>query len=66
MKVVSLVLFKDTLEENSDCHFGILLDDNNIICLCCGSIVEPEDYVILENFGCSYFTYVDETLKRYF
>lgn len=66
MKIAGLVLFKDTLEENSESHYGLLLDDDNIICLCCGGIVEPEDYEILEKFSCSHLTYVDEILKQHF
>lgn len=64
MKTVSLVYFKDTLEDDATPHFGILLDDKNIICLCCGGIIEPEDYEIIENFNG--FEYLDETLKQHY
>lgn len=61
---VSLVKFRDTLEENADEHFGILFDNGFILCLCCGGVVEPEDYVILEDF--KGFAYLDDTLKQYY
>lgn len=64
--IKSLVFFKDNLEENSIPHFGLLTADNNIICLCCGGIVEPENYTILEYCGTEDLCYVDEILKRYF
>jgi len=61
---VSLVRFRDTLEENSDEHFGILFNDGVILCFCCGGTVEPEDYEIIENYNG--FAYLDETLKEHF
>lgn len=61
---VSLVKFRDTLEENSDEHFGILFDDGYILCFCCGGCVEPEDYEIIENYNG--FAYLDETLKEHY
>lgn len=44
-----LVLFRDLLEEDSDPQYGIVLDDNTILCLCCGGILEQEDYIVLQN-----------------
>ena len=61
---VSLVKFRDTLEENSDEHFGILFDNGFILCFCCGGYVEPEDYEIIENYNG--FAYLDETLKNHY
>ena len=61
---VSLVKFRDTLEENSDEHFGILFDNGFILCFCCGGYVEPEDYEIIENYNG--FEYLDETLKNHY
>lgn len=44
-----LVKFFDVLEEdNMVPRYGILLPDETIICFCCGSIIEKEDYVILD------------------
>ena len=63
-KAINLVLFKDTLEENSEPHYGILFDNGNILCFCCGGIVEPDDYEIIENFNG--FAYLDETLKEHY
>lgn len=64
MRPICLVLFKDLLEENSTPHFGILLDDESVICLCCGGILEPEDREIIQKFNG--FSYLDETLKEYY
>jgi hypothetical protein len=64
---ISLVKFKDTLEENpknSEEHFGILFNDGDILCFCCGGCVEFEDYEITENFNG--FAYLDNTLKEYY
>lgn len=61
---MGLVLFHDLLEENSDNHYGILFENGFILCLCCGSYVEPEDYEIIENFHG--FTFLDETLKNHY
>ena len=35
------ILFYDS--ENKSYHGGILLDDGNIICACCGGIIEHDD-----------------------
>jgi hypothetical protein len=49
-----LVLFKDLLEEDATPEYGIVLDDNTILCLCCYGIIEEEDYEILEdNIECN-------------
>lgn len=39
------VIFRDKFED--DIHAGILLDDGNIICGCCGGLMEPEDFTLL-------------------
>lgn len=45
-----LVKFVDVLEDdNMVARYGILQPDETIICFCCGSIIEKEDYVILDN-----------------
>ena len=61
---ISLVRFRDTLEENSTEHFGILFDNGFILCFCCGGYLEPEDYEIIENYNG--FAYLDDTLKQHF
>ena len=63
-KAESLVRFRDTLEDQSDEHFGIIFDNGYVLCLCCGGCLEPDDYEIIENFHG--FAYVDETLKSYY
>lgn len=51
LNAVSLVVFQDlTDDEEFRNHYGILFDDGFILCLCCGSWIEPEDYTILINF----------------
>lgn len=62
---VSLVIFHDLNDDEafSD-HYGILFDDGFILCLCCGSWVEPEDYTILMDFHG--FGNLDEFLKHNF
>lgn len=45
-----LVKFVDVLEDdNMVARYGILQPDETIICFCCGSTIEKEDYVILDN-----------------
>lgn len=44
----TLVKFLNLLEERREENYGILLDNGNIICLCCGGEFEPEDYEIIE------------------
>lgn len=39
------VIFKDRFK--GDIHAGILLDDGNIICGCCGGLIESEDFTLL-------------------
>lgn len=64
MNAKSLVRFRDLLEENNEPHFGILFDDGKILCLCCGGIIEKDDYEIIENYHG--FEYLDETLKEHY
>lgn len=59
-----LVLFKGLFEEDEPIHFGVLLDNGNILCLECGGEIEPEDYKIIDD---SYdITKVDEILKEHY
>lgn len=60
-KATDVVRFKDILEINSDPHFGILFEDETILCLCCGGIIEKGDYKILEHIS---FGEVDEVLTK--
>lgn len=62
MCVENLVFFKDNLEDNSEINAGLLLDDGNIICLCCGGIVEKEDYTIIKKCRTSYIDIANEAL----
>lgn len=45
-----LVLFRDTLDENPEPEYGILMDTDEpeVICLGCGSTVEFGDYEIIK------------------
>lgn len=45
-----LVLFKDNLEDSSQEQYGILCDDETVICLCCLGVLEKEDYQILADY----------------
>ena len=57
---MKLVYFKDLLEDNSIPQYGILLDDENILCLCCYGIVEKGDYeILLDNININ----ISELLK---
>lgn len=44
------VIFRDRFIEN-DIHAGILLDDGNIICGCCGGRVDSKDCNILHIYN---------------
>ena len=35
-KAIKVVLFADTLEENAEKHYGILFENDLILCFCCG------------------------------
>ena len=66
-KAISLVKFRDDLEEdpkNNEEHFGVLFNDGDILCFCCGSVLESDQYKIIENY--KGFAYLDETLKEYY
>lgn len=45
-----LVLFRDTLDDNPEPEYGILMDTDEpeVICLGCGSTIEFGDYEIIE------------------
>ena len=64
MVATQLVRFFDTLERDSEIHFGLLLNDNSILCLCCGGILEEEDYQIVERYDG--IIHADIALKEYF
>lgn len=64
--MATLVKFKDTLENDAEVHFGILLDDNSIICMCCGGTVEDGDYEIVEKFNSDAWYYADQSLLAEF
>lgn len=49
MGTATLVKFKDLLEDDGEIHFGILFEDGNLLCMCCGSTVEEGDYEIVED-----------------
>lgn len=66
MCVKNLVFFKDTIEENPEINSGLLLDDGNIICLCCGSIIEKGDYTIIKKNPLFEIYYADEALLEKF
>lgn len=52
MKAIKIVRFKNLLEESyDDIKLGVLLDNENILCFCCGSYFEKEDYEIIEEYS---------------
>ena len=64
MDIKELVLFKDTLEDNAEPHFGFLLNDNTILCFCCGGIIEEDDYKIIKHFHSTKIA--DDMLQAYY
>lgn len=52
MKALSLIKFKDAKENLSESfnksRYGILLEDNTVICFCCGGTIPLEDCIIIE------------------
>ena len=59
-----LVRFRDKLEKNPEIHFGILFENDFILCFCCKGYLEPGDYEIVEKYNG--FEYLDDTLKEYY
>lgn len=49
-----LVYFQDTFAAGEP-QYGIMLDNENILCLCCGGIIEKDEYEILE--WCEWFNF---------
>ncbi len=45
----TLIRFKDNLEFDPREHAGIKMPNGNVICFCCGGILEQEDYDIIED-----------------
>lgn len=43
-----LVLFRN--DDGSE-EYGIMMDDNTILCLCCYGVVEEDEYEIIKNLG---------------
>lgn len=62
MNVENLVFFKDNLEDNPETNAGLLLDNGNIICLCCGGIIEKGDYTIIKKCRLSYIDVANDVL----
>ena len=55
----SVVLFADLIKREQ--HTGVLLSNGNIICLCCGGALTPNEYrIIYDNNG---FAYIDDELR---
>ena len=51
------VKFIDKNEETNNVYGGILMDDGNVICACCGGVFEADDIEIIEEYD----TWVDFT-----
>lgn len=54
-------------KENKEVHGGILMDDGNIICGCCGSLIESDDIGDSDDCGFKiievYDVWIDLTLE---
>lgn len=61
--VKDFVFFED---EEGNGNFGLLLADDNIICLDCGGIVESDNYTIIERYGTERIHYINELLEQDF
>ena len=61
-----LVKFVDTHEGDGEEHFGILLGDGTLLCLCCGGTVGKGDYKIREEFDDDCWSTVDNALAEEF
>jgi len=44
---MKLVYFRDTIEDDATPQYGILNDENDVICLCCGGLIERGEYEII-------------------
>ncbi len=63
MQARSLVKFRDVrLPDNI--NFGIIFDNDWVLCFCCGSWFKPDEYEIVEDYNG--FEYLEETLEEYF
>ena len=55
MKQVKFYDIEDNYVNNNSCHGGIILDNGDVICGCCGGILKAEDhnktYQIVEVYG---------------
>ena len=51
------VKFIDKNEETNNVYGGILMDDGDVICACCGGVFEADDIEIIEEYD----TWVDFT-----
>lgn len=45
---IEFVKFKNLLDDNEDIQIGIMVEDNQVLCLCCYGTFEEEDYEIIE------------------
>ena len=66
MKIENFVSYKDIAKKLPKPKFGLLLDDGNIICLCCGGIVKPEEYEITEVHGRGALYYAHKAIEEDF
>lgn len=66
MCVKNLVFFEDIAGENPEINSGLLLDNGNIICLCCGVIIENGDYTIIKKYPSFKIGYANEALLENF
>lgn len=59
-------MFKDKDKEfNQDIKFGALLDDGNVLCFCCGNILDGDDCDIIDYLYDGWGD-LHQTLERHF
>lgn len=70
-----LIIFSDIFDDDPVPQFGILFENGWVMCLCCGSYMEPDEFDILEVCGdigilneilkCADFSFSNIPLEKY-
>lgn len=64
MFATQIVRFNCTIDTPPSEHYGLLLNDDRIICLCCGSFIPKDAYEIIERH--SNIAQAETALEKYF
>ena len=62
MAAAKMVKFRDAYKKDPEEHFGILLKNGSLICMCCGGILKAKEYKIIQEYDMDW-QLIDETLK---